>query len=774
MVKAQKLQAPSLATGNKWGKSAAMMLLGKTVMDQKPAEERLREALANKCNSVISLFKEWDTDSDGKVSRKEFVAAVPLLDLGEPFTEEAVHKLFSLLDRDSSGTIDYSELVNELRRLSREQADGPLRKRAAGLLLRTDVVVVLGVSTRAKKAFCSRLAYTFDGTWLTCADLVERELKAFGSKTAANIRRRQEATPPQPISTGILKHCLHAAVHGRRDRGPLPPLRGPFFLYDFPRSELELQALEATFGVAPLALDFLQADYDGRTAAPDGAADDPNAAWSDAADAARADLAEIYRDRGTYLDLDCELETRTLIERVVRHLSVESHRRMIARHAEAKAKEAAKQQVLQMQRTYLEAASQYMRTSIRAHRKQGVKVAGELSETARQQYLQRHEYMRAVSAHRARKQHFASALGADGQPLGAEPPLPNMDERVDEPGAVQTSIVSSKRGVLFSLSDGASTVPPSAIHTIPAPMALTMSAPRYGPRTDLQLSPRNWREPTPNASPLVSLPIVKRVYENSLPWPQQISRVSTVPSAPSTKPMAPLPVPPPMSARGPSPRSRYGASKQAQHDDLREMEARRLLRASGAREMPQRSPRRLPRTQVPRPHPPIAVAAPAAAREELLTLRPLPPVSSTHAPMTIDTNAARVPDKSTALEEMPQEMPGDASSLEEIPANASEPAADEPTADEPLANEAAAQDAAAEGATGEVAEADEAAAADEAVDAAAEEPVAEEPVAADEEPAAEAAVEEPAAADEAAEAADPDEPAAAEETAAEEAVPEES
>ena len=67
----------------------------------------LRDALKKQQAKVMSLFKDWDTDGDGTVSRKEFHQAMPLLGFDVPKFQ--VDNLFDSFDADGSGTIEYDE-----------------------------------------------------------------------------------------------------------------------------------------------------------------------------------------------------------------------------------------------------------------------------------------------------------------------------------------------------------------------------------------------------------------------------------------------------------------------------------------------------------------------------------------------------------------------------------------------------------------------------------------------------------------------------------------
>ena len=63
---------------------------------------------------VVDLFREWDEDGDGTVSKKEFRKAIPLIVPDVP--KAAVDELFDEWDPDKSGMISLAELIKKLRR----------------------------------------------------------------------------------------------------------------------------------------------------------------------------------------------------------------------------------------------------------------------------------------------------------------------------------------------------------------------------------------------------------------------------------------------------------------------------------------------------------------------------------------------------------------------------------------------------------------------------------------------------------------------------------
>ena len=91
-------------------------VLGNIDLDEEsgvPIGEQLQEALVKNAGRVIDLFREWDADGDGEVSRKEFHKAMGHLGLEVPKRE--IDKLFDSWDKDGGGSLDFKELQKILR-----------------------------------------------------------------------------------------------------------------------------------------------------------------------------------------------------------------------------------------------------------------------------------------------------------------------------------------------------------------------------------------------------------------------------------------------------------------------------------------------------------------------------------------------------------------------------------------------------------------------------------------------------------------------------------
>jgi len=75
--------------------------------------EQLADALRSQGGRVMDLFREWDIDGDGTITRKEFLKAMPRL--GLEVSKDAINQLFDSWDPDGSGELNFKELQRILR-----------------------------------------------------------------------------------------------------------------------------------------------------------------------------------------------------------------------------------------------------------------------------------------------------------------------------------------------------------------------------------------------------------------------------------------------------------------------------------------------------------------------------------------------------------------------------------------------------------------------------------------------------------------------------------
>ena len=72
------------------------------------ALSRLYHVVAHNALMLQDLFKSWDTNNDGRVSKIEFAKGLSSLNWDAP--KETVEALFNHMDKDKSGYLDYKEL----------------------------------------------------------------------------------------------------------------------------------------------------------------------------------------------------------------------------------------------------------------------------------------------------------------------------------------------------------------------------------------------------------------------------------------------------------------------------------------------------------------------------------------------------------------------------------------------------------------------------------------------------------------------------------------
>ena len=59
---------------------------------------------------VLTAFKSFDKDHDGKITNHEFKYL--LTQMGDKFTDEELNLLFKESDLDINGTLDYQDFIN--------------------------------------------------------------------------------------------------------------------------------------------------------------------------------------------------------------------------------------------------------------------------------------------------------------------------------------------------------------------------------------------------------------------------------------------------------------------------------------------------------------------------------------------------------------------------------------------------------------------------------------------------------------------------------------
>ena len=100
---------------------AAQIAAAKATMGARVAA-LLNEKLAKSWQKISSLFRSWDVNGDGWITKREFAKGMGVLGLG--VSPDDVDELFAWFDPDNSGTIEFGELNTLLRRGQTIEVDG--------------------------------------------------------------------------------------------------------------------------------------------------------------------------------------------------------------------------------------------------------------------------------------------------------------------------------------------------------------------------------------------------------------------------------------------------------------------------------------------------------------------------------------------------------------------------------------------------------------------------------------------------------------------------
>ena len=111
-------------------------------------QEQIGDALSKNAVRVIDLFRDWDRNMDGTISKKEFRVGVERMGFDVP--RAALHSLFDSWDPDGSGLLDLTELHRVLRR------GGKLEKKSK--MIHPDTITVAELLQPASSSTGSRHA----------------------------------------------------------------------------------------------------------------------------------------------------------------------------------------------------------------------------------------------------------------------------------------------------------------------------------------------------------------------------------------------------------------------------------------------------------------------------------------------------------------------------------------------------------------------------------------------------------------------------------------
>ena len=280
-----------------WRRNSTKVALGTLLVDAKSPIDQLREEILGKGTALIKLFRSWDVDRDGKVSKREFRDAVVMI--CKAMDTAVIDGLFKKLDPDSSGKIEYSELDKILRKDLHDDAAALNPAKARKLFPRDCFVYVFGPPAKEKKTLCKKLAYTFHGTWLTQDFLVERELETPGSRLSPDIRKLQQEF--KPLSNRLVRALYRRATQ---------ELKGPFFLFDLPCDARQMESFEREFGFARIALELKVEEWKGEEENLEA-------------------LTKSYWEQGQVLQLDAADKVADLVKKVENYMTVQARREQI-------------------------------------------------------------------------------------------------------------------------------------------------------------------------------------------------------------------------------------------------------------------------------------------------------------------------------------------------------------------------------------------------------------------------------------------------------------
>ena len=120
----QQIAADKFKAATKPARQSKKGILGGLDIDEDsdlPVSKQIGNALRDNGGRVLDLFREWDTDGDGEVTRKEFHVAMPKL--GLEVSKQAIDDLFTEWDSDGGGVLKLKELQKILKPVPRSASN---------------------------------------------------------------------------------------------------------------------------------------------------------------------------------------------------------------------------------------------------------------------------------------------------------------------------------------------------------------------------------------------------------------------------------------------------------------------------------------------------------------------------------------------------------------------------------------------------------------------------------------------------------------------------
>lgn len=189
----------------------------------------LAKALAAKWQRTVNLFKEWDVDGDGGVTKPEFARALGLLGIAD--SQRSCDALFDALDADGNGVISYAELQKKLRQHLRQAADARRARRPqASAVTRQHTEEAKAEGTRVADQLRHALSSNFKRTLDIFRTL---DADASGAVDPGEFERAVAVLVPEASPRGVIalfdeldtdrSNSLEYSELHKRLRCPIPP-----------------------------------------------------------------------------------------------------------------------------------------------------------------------------------------------------------------------------------------------------------------------------------------------------------------------------------------------------------------------------------------------------------------------------------------------------------------------------------------------------------------------------------------------------------------------
>ena len=266
----------------------------------------LRDALRRGATRVIDLFRRWDGDNSGSITKSEFREAVR--HMGFEWFEDQSHvdRVFDDMDLDGDGTIEYKELHKQLRAGASIQLDKKLLAGGAG-----EIEVTAKNKTTTKTGAPGARPVGKVGRPAVWQYLLDDDGNPRGP---AGTSGPPSGPPPRSPAVRRADFALARVAAARHKGGTLPHAQGP--VIDGPlASELRCELLAR--------LRAAQRTLEHKARAVGGDDDDP---------ALRAARQEFAQQRLECLRLERELEVRLAAKHETRHLSHATSSPLMAKH----------------------------------------------------------------------------------------------------------------------------------------------------------------------------------------------------------------------------------------------------------------------------------------------------------------------------------------------------------------------------------------------------------------------------------------------------------